>query len=356
MRRFAVIMAGGGGTRFWPLSRHNMPKQLLNLSGNDAMINETIKRFEGVISYQDSFVVTSKSQKVVLNSIMISDVPRDNILSEPIARNTAPCILYAAMHIFERYGDGIMCVFPSDHHIANTNDFRRVLENAISAAEESNNLVTIGIKPVFPATGYGYIKCDSKLNKFNAYIVNHFVEKPDLEKAKDYLKSGGYYWNSGMFIWKVSVIIDAFRRFLPRVYRSFQKMEGRFGTKDETKILDEIYLELDNISVDYGILERTDEVIVIPGYFDWNDVGSWDALGNAFPSDDNGNIIKANHIGLDTKGCIIYGNSKLIATVGLENTVIVDTEDALLICPKEKAQDVKRIVDLLKETGKTNLI
>lgn len=356
MQRFAVILAGGGGTRFWPLSRQNMPKQLLNLSGNDVMINETIRRYEGVISSQNTFIVVGQSQKQLLDQVLPAAINRGNILVEPIGRNTAPGILYAAMHIYERFGDGIMCVFPSDHYISDLAEFGRVLESAADAAEESSGLITIGIKPVFPAIGYGYIQCGARMSSRHGFAVSRFVEKPDIGKAKEYVESGDYFWNSGMFAWKLSVIIEAFKRFLPRIYRSLQKIEGHFGTAEEARLLRDIYPGLDSISVDYGVLERTDEAYVIPGYFGWNDVGSWDALGSIFSSDENGNIVKAQHVGLDTRGCIVYGNGKLIATIGLENMVVVETEDALLICPKARSQEVKRLVELLKEAGRTELV
>lgn len=354
MKTYAVIMAGGGGTRFWPLSRQNMPKQLLNLSGSDAMINETIKRFETITSLEDTYIVTNKTQADVMKDILLSGIPRKNILSEPSARNTAPCILYAAMHIYEQYGDGVMCVFPSDHYITDEQGFKNVLCEAIEIAEHSESIVTIGIKPTFPSTGYGYIKAEA--SDGSSYKIDKFVEKPTLEKAKNYVENGSYYWNSGMFVWKVSVIIDAFKRFLPRIYNGLNKVSGKYGTNEEANLIAEIYPTLDSISVDYGIMERTDNALVIPGDFGWNDVGSWDALGAVFSSDEQGNIIKADYVGVNTKECIIYGDKKLVATVGINNIVVVDTEDAVMICAKDKAQDVKYIVDKLKTLGRKELL
>lgn len=352
MNTYAVIMAGGGGTRFWPLSRQNMPKQLLNLSGTDAMINETIKRFENIISPENTYIVTNKSQAGIMKDILLKEVPTNNILSEPSARNTAACILYAAMYIYEKCGDGIMCVFPSDHYIVNEEGFQKILLQAIDTAKTTNSIVTIGIKPTFPSTGYGYIKsCEGNSN---VYKIDKFEEKPNLERAKEYLADGNYYWNSGMFIWKISVIIEAFKRFLPRIYNSLSMV--KFDTDEGNKLLNEIYPKLDSISVDYGIMERTDDALVIPGDFGWNDVGSWDALGAIFPSDENGNIIKADYIGIDTNECIIYGDKKLITTVGLKDIVVVDTDDAIMVCNKNKAQDVKQIVDKLKEYGRKELL
>lgn len=356
MQVFSMIMAGGGGTRFWPLSRRNMPKQLLNLSGDDAMINETIKRCEPLIPIKNTFIVTNKVQSEVMKNILIEEFPRDNILVESAARNTAPCILYAAMHIYEKYGDGILCVFPSDHYITEEKKFLEVLNNAINVADKSEKIVTLGIKPTFAATGYGYIKRNGESDYTGAYKLESFIEKPNIERAKDYFDSGEYYWNSGMFIWKVSVVIELFKRFLPRIYKALSVVEGKFLTLEGKKLIEDIYPKIDNISVDYGIMERLDEAYIIPGDFGWNDVGSWDALGAVFPADEKGNIIKADYIGYDTKECIIYGNKKLITTVGMYNTVIVDTDDAILICAKDKAQDVKYIVDMLKEKGKIELL
>lgn len=356
MQTFAVIMAGGGGTRFWPLSRKNKPKQILNISGNDVMINETIKRYEGIIPYENTYVVTLASQQKVLDEVLLTCIPRENILIEPVGRNTAPCILYAAMHIFGKYGDAVMCVFPSDHYVANVEEFRNVLGKAIVLAQETNKLITIGIKPTFPSTGYGYINFDLQSNNNGAYDVLEFVEKPDFERAKEYLKSKNYLWNSGIFVWKISVILESFKRFLPRLYERAEEILSVAGTDQEQKTVEKVYPRLQSISIDYGIMERSNEVLVIPGDFGWSDIGSWDMLGAIFPPDDEGNIIKADFVGIDTRNCIIYGDGKLIATIGLDNIIIVNTEDALLICPKERAQDVKKIVESIERQGRMELL
>jgi len=353
---FAVIMAGGGGTRFWPLSRKNKPKQFLNISGNDVMINETIKRFAGMIPYENTYIVTMASQQKILEEVLLKDIPKKNILVEPVGRNTAPCILYAALHIYERHGDAIMCVFPSDHYIANVQEFRVKLSMAITLAKKTNKLITIGIKPTFPSTGYGYINFDIQSNNNGAYEVLEFVEKPDFERAKKYVNSGNYLWNSGIFIWKISVILENFKRFLPRLYERAQEILNVVGTQSEKEVLERVYPTLQNISIDYGIMERSNEVLVIPADFGWSDIGSWDTLGAIFPPDDDGNIIKADFIGIDTKNCIIYGDGKVIATIGLNNMIVVNTEDALLICPKERAQDVKEIVERIKEQKRIELL
>jgi len=357
MNSFSVIMAGGGGTRFWPLSRQDMPKQLLNLSGNDALINETISRFKNMMPISNVFIVTTKQQADMMKPILPGSFPDENILREPIGRNTAPCILFAAMHIYERYGDGVLCILPSDHYITKEKEFLTCLNNAMQIADETGAVVTIGVKPTFPATGYGYIKREDNALYTNAYRIDKFIEKPNFDKAAEYFNSDLYYWNSGMFVWKISSIIKAYERFLPRIYRHLKSVCGKFLSPGAQGLIDAVYPLIDNISVDYGIMERIEEAIVIPGDFGWNDIGSWDALGAIFPRDRDGNIIKGEHICLDTKECIIYGGgNKIIATIGVSNAIIVNTDDAILFCAKDRAQDVKYIVDEIKRQEKTEYV
>ncbi|QGQ98643.1 mannose-1-phosphate guanylyltransferase [Paenibacillus psychroresistens] len=354
MNKFATILAGGGGSRFWPLSRQEMPKQLLNISGNDIMLNDTIARYEGIIPLENTIVVTNQSQAELLQKIMHNSVPKSNILVEPIARNTAASILFAALFIEKTYGDSIMVVLPSDHYITDEVQFKKTLDEACLVAMESNQIVTIGIKPTFASTGYGYISFENlpvMTSPCAVYDVAEFVEKPNFQKAQGYLASGHYLWNSGIFIWKTSVIIENFKRYLPRLFKTMQPLSTYLGTEQEAEMINAIYPTLQSISIDYGILERCDEVVVVAGDFGWNDIGSWDALGAIFPPDELGNIVKANHLGIDTRNSIVYGNGRLITTIGIDGLIIADTEDALLICPKDKAQSVKDMVTLLKEKG-----
>jgi mannose-1-phosphate guanylyltransferase len=354
MHKFATVLAGGGGTRFWPLSRQELPKQLLNISGNDIMLNDTIKRFDGVIPLENTIVVTNASQAVLMESIMHISVPASNILVEPVARNTAASILYAALYIEKQYGDSLMVVSPSDHHITEESKFKKTLSDACSVAEETGKIVTIGIQPTFPSTAYGYISHSKEAftaHPCKVYEVAEFVEKPNFPTAQEYLLSGNYLWNSGIFIWKTSVIIENYKRYLPRLYQSMLPLGDVLNPEHHKKIIQEIYPSLQSISIDYGILERSDEVAVIPGDFGWNDIGSWDALGAIIPPDEFGNIVKANHLGIQTANSIIYGEERLISTIGIDGLIIADTKDALLICAKDKAQDVKDIVVLLKKKG-----
>ncbi len=351
MEKYAVIMAGGGGTRFWPLSRQNMPKQLLNLSGNDVMINETIKRIKDVIKLENIIIVTGRNQKELIREVILSGLPDENLLCEPVGRNTAPCIAYAALAIEARCRDAVMCVLPSDHFIADEEKFRQVLGRAFDAAEETDKLITIGIKPGFPSTSYGYIRINPQETgkSEDIFETREFVEKPNIEKAVEYLKDGSYFWNSGMFAWKVSTILANFKRYLPRLYGRMAGLKEHIAAGTDQDVIDAVYSELQSISIDFGILERSDDVLVIPGDFGWSDAGSWDVLGAIFPTDENGNIVRARHVGINTKDSIIFSNDRLISTINIEGFIIADSGDALLICPKTKAQDVRKIVEILKE-------
>lgn len=351
MKTYGVIMAGGSGTRFWPLSRKNTPKQLLNLSGNGLMINETIDRMTDFIIKEDIFIVTNTEQVDRMKELVEDGIQMDHILAEPAARNTAACVGYAAMEIIKKYGDGVMCIFPSDHYIKDEEEFSNILKNAVKVAESGDKLVTIGITPTFPATGYGYINFDKEENS-DIKTVQKFVEKPNYETAVKYIKSGEFLWNSGMFVWKASIILDNFKRFLPKVYNAIEQIGEAMNTDAEKDTINHVYPNIPSISIDYGIMERSDDVVVLAGDFGWNDVGSWDTLGALYDTDDNGNIIKGEQINLETSNCISYSDKRLIATIGIDSTIIVETDDVVLVCAKEKAQDVKMIVDILKKRGR----
>lgn len=357
-------MAGGGGTRFWPLSRKKMPKQFLNLTGRDTMVNETIDRIASNVPRENIYIVTNVSQAPLMQEVTTGHLAPNRILAEPAARNTAACIGYAAVEIQKKYGDSIMCVLPSDHYIKNTVAYSEVMEFAMKLAEETDQLVTIGIKPTAPATGYGYIKYNKKVKevghtigavsqkRITAYPVSDFVEKPSLVTAKSYVEQGCYLWNSGMFVWKTSVILKYFEELLPDIYECLMEIEQAIGTDKEQEVIDRVYPTIPKISVDYGIMERADNVIMLEGDFGWNDVGSWDALDALYDTDENNNVVYGNQIHIGSRNCIAYGKDKLIATIGLDNVVIVETDDAVLVCNKDCAQDVKKIVEMLEEQGK----
>ncbi len=351
MKTYGVIMAGGGGTRFWPLSRKERPKQLLNLSGKDIMVNETIDRIGRCVGKENIFIVTNESQAKLMKTETAGRVSEEKILAEPAARNTAACIGYAAMEIVKKYEDGIMCILPSDQFVKDEEEFAKVMNAAIETAEQTDMLVTIGISPTFPATGYGYI-CTEKESKKQYREVKEFVEKPDEETAKEYLASGNYAWNSGMFIWKASTILKKFEQLLPDIYACLVQIGDAMGTEEEDAVIAKIYPEIPKISIDYGIMERSKDVLMLAGDFGWNDIGSLDMLSIMKEADENGNIVYGEQVNLDTKNCILYGKDKLIATIGVEDLIVIQEKDAVLICNKNRAQDVKKITDMLSDAGK----
>lgn len=355
MKTYGVVMAGGGGTRFWPLSRKKVPKQLLNLDGKETMINETIDRLAMVVDREDIFVVTNEEQADLTKKVTAGKMPADHILTEPAARNTAACIGYAAIEIVKKYGDGIMCIVPSDHYIKDEEEFARVLAAAILTAEETDALVTIGIKPTFPSTGYGYIRNENTMGKiYNK--VEEFVEKPDLDTASAYVDSGNYAWNSGMFIWKASTILKYFDKLLPDVYNCLKEIEGALGTGEEKEVIHKVYPTIPKISIDYGIMERADNVLMLEGDFGWNDVGSFDTLTALYEADKQGNVVHGEFMNIDCVDNIIYGNKRLITGIGIKDLIVVETEDAILVCDKNRAQDVKKIVEELERDGRWELL
>lgn len=351
-------MAGGGGTRFWPLSRQEKPKQLLNLTGNDAMVNEAISRLMFVADKEDIFIVTNKNQATAMQEVAGKYVKENHILIEPSARNTAACIGYAAMEIIKKYGDGVMVITPSDAYIRDVSSFVKVLNKAVRVAEEGERLVTIGIQPTFPATGYGYIRYNEDF-AMSAKTVVEFKEKPDVDLAKQYLASGDYVWNSGMFVWKASVILDMFKQYIPDIYEKLCEIGAAMGKEYEADVINEVYSTIRKISVDYAIMEPSAQagvVMVVPGEFGWNDVGSWDMMSALHKEDIKGNILLGDTVTINTTNSILYSSDKVITTVGIDNLVIVNTPDAVMVCPKDKAQDVKMIVDALSAAGRTELL
>ena len=350
---FGVVMAGGGGTRFWPLSRKTSPKQLLNLSGKEVMVNEAVDRLAQVTAYKNIYLVTNCDQAEKMRILTAGRVRAERILVEPAARNTAACIGYAAMKIVHDMGDGILVVTPSDAYIRDNAAFATTLEQAIEAAQ-TGKLVTIGITPTFPATGYGYIRYEDVPSPVKP--VRQFVEKPDLARAEEYLKSGEFVWNSGMFIWKASLILQKLEKYLPELYQELLRIGEAVGTEREEDVISSVYPEMPSISVDYGVLEKTDGIYVVPADLGWSDVGSLDMLGAVRRADENDNVTVGETYPVDTHHTIIYTGGKPVCTVGVDDLIIVDTPDVLLVCSKERAQDVKKIVEELRAKGKEELL
>ncbi len=341
-------MAGGRGERFWPKSRKNLPKQFLSLTNDGkTMIQLTVERILPLVAMEDIYIATNESYRELVKT-QLPNLPDQNILCEPVGRNTAPCIGLGAVHMLKKYDDAMMIVLPSDHLIKQKTFFLKTLRNACQVAEENSNLVTIGITPEYPETGYGYIRFDETNSLGQAYKVAEFKEKPDLDTAKSYLASGQYLWNSGMFVWKLSSILEKMEKLMPETYLGLVKIREAIGAEEEGSVLQAEFQKMRSISIDYGILEHADDIYTVPGSFGWDDVGSWLALARINPTNEYGNVLSGNLITIDTKNSIIQGGDKLIETVGVQNLIVVDTPDAILICQKGNAEDIKKVLENLR--------
>lgn len=356
MKTTALIMAGGRGERFWPKSRKDVPKQFLSLTDDGkTMIQSTVERISPIVDLKDVYIATNKNYKEIVLE-QLPNLPVQNVLCEPVGRNTAPCIGLGAMHISKKYEDAMMFVFPSDHQIKFNKMFLRTLQDACEVAEKGSNLVTIGIAPDYPETGYGYIKFDPHSIEERAYKVERFVEKPSLEVAKEYLATEEYLWNSGMFIWKTSSILKNVQKLMPDMYEGLEKIKDAIGTATEENVLEKEFTLFQSESIDYGIMEKAEDIYILPGNFGWDDVGSWLAVERIKKTNEFGNVIDGNIITVNTNNCIIQGDKKLIATVGLENMIVVDTDDATLICSKDHAGEIKKVLDNLRICNRVEYI
>ncbi len=346
----AVVMAGGIGSRFWPQSRKKRPKQFLSVVGEDTLIQNTVARLTGIIPIENCHVVTHE-RYVEQTHEQLPAIPRENILAEPISRNTAPCITYAALKIHQKDPDAIMVVLPADHVIKNVKLFQETLQVGIEKAREERSLVTIGIEPTHPATGYGYIQFDpedpSPPDELSALFVKTFAEKPNLETAERFLDSGDFLWNSGMFIWRVDSILQAIEQHLPDVHRAFEAFEEQIPDDKEAEAVLRAFRSCPSISIDYGVMERAAKVYVVPGSFDWSDVGDWTAVYELAQKGNAGNVIEGNAILHDSSRCLVQSGDRLIAVIGVNDLIVVDTEDALLVCHRNSSQRVKNVVDYL---------
>jgi mannose-1-phosphate guanylyltransferase/mannose-6-phosphate isomerase len=346
-RPYAVILAGGSGTRFWPLSRRLAPKQLLALTGDHTMLQETVLRIAPVVPPERVWVVTgrdlSDEARRQLRVIGVSAV----VVDEPVGRNTAPAISVAAHRLLAIDPDAMMVVLPSDHAVAKPEAFLESLNAAIQAAEEGW-LVTIGIVPRRAETGYGYIHRGPALPGNRAYRVERFVEKPDRTTAEGYVADGGYLWNAGMFVWRADVIVEELRRHAPGVAAAGAAIAEAMTQGADAGRLRTLYDAVESVSIDYAVLERSTRVAVVPAEFGWSDVGSWAALDDVAEKDARGNVISGRVVDVDSRESIVYAQDRVVATIGLTNLIVVDTPDATLVCAKDRAQDVRKVVDALE--------
>ncbi|MHB8828011.1 MAG: mannose-1-phosphate guanylyltransferase [Syntrophales bacterium] len=350
---FAVIMAGGRGTRFWPRSREKMPKHLLDIQSEKSLIRETVDRIRPLVPPERTLIVTGRSHAVELTRLL-PEIPAENILIEPVGRNTAPCIGLAALHVQKRAGDAVMLVLPSDHRIADEGQFRLVLETAAGAADLEEVLLTVGIKPTGPATGYGYLEEGERVSgegDLQICRVKSIREKPALAVAREFLSRGGFLWNSGMFVWKASTILSAIARFLPEIHKGLAEISDALGGESENDVIEKVYPSLPSVSIDYGVMEKAKNVLVIPGEFGWSDLGSWDALWEVSKKDENGNVVRGRFVGVNSGDSLVYSPEKLVAIVGVRDIFVVETKDALLICRRDRSQDVRSVVEKLEKEG-----
>ena len=351
---YAIIMAGGSGTRFWPLSREKMPKQLLRIGGEDTLICQTVGRVLPLVPIENIFIVTNQSLADMIGQQLASKFDRswdNNFILEPMAKNTAPALVLAALHLERVDPESVMVVLAADHSIRLADEFINLLKKAEEAAKQGY-LVTFGIKPNRPETGYGYIKAGDPFNDGDSLGVSKvaaFVEKPNIETAREYVRQGNYYWNSGIFVWKTRTFLHEMEKHAPILFQGLLEIKKSIGTPAEAEAIDQVFKRYEPISIDYAVMEKTDKAAVIPADIGWSDVGSWTALDDVSDKDASGNVITGNVIDIGSRDSIIYAEKRLVATIGLKDAVVVDTPDATLVCSKDKAQDVKKVVDELKK-------
>jgi mannose-1-phosphate guanylyltransferase len=361
----AVILAGGRGTRFWPRSRTRTPKQLLNIIGADSMLQQTVARLRPLIPAERIWTVTNTEQSTAVRKHLPASA-RKHILSEPVGRSTAAAIALAAIHIrHAENGDALMAVLPADLYIAQPQKYRSIVRLALDVSREPGRMVVLGIPPTRPDTGFGYIQCASKAistSPFPVFPVRAFTEKPQLPLAKKYIASGNYRWNAGMFFWRVSTFLAALKRYLPKTNAALEILASRIGTKSYESKLRSIYPRLENIAVDYAILEAATRekgaprVFAIPADIGWSDIGSWTAVHEQSSKSARDNVLTGAGYALDAEGNFIWSPSKFVAAIGVRDLVVVETPDALLICPRNRSQDVGKIVKWLEEHGRNDLL
>ena len=376
MKIYPVIMAGGSGTRFWPLSRKAKPKQFLALAGDQPLLSATVRRLPPLAKAADTYVVCGPVHAAAARKL-VKELPARNFIVEPCARNTAPCVGLAALHVAARQKKGVVVMLPADHHIARPEAFRAAIAEAARLAEKGH-IVTIGIRPHAPETGYGYLKVGARLpgqgkakakgkgkgkgkgkvvKRNQAHRVERFVEKPDVVTAARYLADGHYLWNSGIFVFRADVILDEIRRAMPVLGEQLDVIEQSLGTPGYQKTLARVFPDCPSISIDYGVMEKSQRIVVVPADFGWSDVGSFAALPEVRPVDHLGNVAEGDALVIDGRNnVVVAAGGRPVAVIGMEGVVVVDAGDAVLVCRKDRAQDVRKAVDELARRGREEVL
>lgn len=360
---YSVILAGGVGKRFWPLSKKKHPKQLLDIVGNKSMINLTIDRLKTLSDLDHILIITNKNMAKMIQD-QNSELNKNNFIIEPSGKNTAPAIGLAAHHLIKKDPKAIMGLFPADHLITDIEEFSKTVKSAIEAASVHESLFTFGIKPTYPATGYGYVQVDKDIEILSSPLPSDtqifksktFAEKPDINTAKLFMKSGEFFWNSGMFIWQAQTIINKINRFLPELGEILKTIAASIGSSKYEQIANKKWKTIESISIDYGVLEQSSLINVVKAEFDWNDVGSWDTVYKIEKKDKNKNVIRSEGLILRSSGNYVYSKNLKIFGLGLKNLIIVENEGALLILPRSEAENIKEIVDSLPVIGEEDLL
>ena len=353
---YAVIMAGGSGTRFWPRSRTDRPKQLLNITGDGILLKKVVALVKPIMPPQRIKIVTTRSQAEAISQI-VPEIAQKDIITEPFGRNTAPAIGISALFVEREDPEAVIVVIPADHYIEDHAAFHQTIMAAVDKASQGGCIVTIGISPRGPETGYGYIEAGKVIDsKYAIYTVKSFHEKPDLERAMDFIDKGNFFWNSGIFIAKASMMLGEIGEHLPHNHERLMDIRSSLGTDDEQKVIEKAYGKMEAISIDYGVIEKSGNVIMVEGNFGWDDVGCWPSAAQYWPHDGKDNACMGEVINLDSSRCIVHSPKKPVALLGVEDLIIVEEDDVLLVCKRDRSQDVRRLVEMLRARGRDEIL
>jgi mannose-1-phosphate guanylyltransferase len=355
MKRFGVVMAGGNGVRLWPLSREKNPKQIVGHFGDKTLLERTIERIENIFSDEEIIVSVNCNHVDKIEAVRKGKNRQYEIMEQPYNRNNAPFILYIAMKIVKRYGNGVMCLLPSDHIIQDGKSFEEDLRIALDYACKYDKIVAIGTSPEYPAETYGYIRLDSS-QEGKIKVVREFKEKPSKELAEKYIARGDYFWNSGVYVLTAETALECFKRFLPKVYSSLEPMWSCIDTDLEKEMLRKLYFDVQDISIDHGIMEQTDQLYAMKGSFKWLDVGSYDSLSSFLGKDIMGNVVKGRYIGVESHNNIIFSGRATVTTSGVEDTIVVVEDDVVFVCKRDRAAGIRMLVEKIRHENRTDIL